>query len=64
MAQAEKTLYTPIVKNSMLELFEDDQNFHAPSVLPVSPDETINDFIDSIDFPKRDFWKQAEELLD
>lgn len=58
-----KTLYTGTVKNSVLELFEENQNFRASSVLPISPDETINEFIGSIDFPKRDFWEQAEGII-
>lgn len=64
MAQAEKTLYTPIVRNSMLELFEEDQRFRAESVLPVCPNEVVDELIDSIDIPRRDFWEQAKKFLD
>lgn len=64
MAQTEKILYTPIVKNSMLELSGDDRRFHAKSVLPVCPSEVADEIIDSIDIPRRDFWERAKEFLD
>lgn len=59
----EKKIYSSPVQNSVLELFESDQSFHAPSVLPYVPNETAIPLVNSIDFPKRDFWAQAAEFL-
>lgn len=60
----QKILYTPIVRNSMLELFEDDRRFDAKRVLPVVPSAVADEIIGSIDFPRRDFWERAKEFLD
>ena len=62
--QYPKILYTPIVRNSMLELFEDDRRFDAKRVLPVVPSAVADEIIGSIDFPRRDFWERAKEFLD